>query len=151
MILELNTSDKSRLLYVLGDVVLKLVVGSTEVVVSSAVVVAPIVVVASVEGFAVVIAMLVVVSAFMVVITVFVVHSLNLSCHFPCADSAISIYNIDLNSVHFRNKINYPLPSLFLCMLNFCYVTFLGIGLQHIRLTLKSMLSQSVLYTDAYK
>jgi len=74
MTLELNTSDKSPLLNVLGDVVLKLVVGSTEVVVSSAVVVAPIVVVASVEGFAVVVAMLVVVSAFVVVITVLVVH-----------------------------------------------------------------------------
>ena len=71
MTLELNTSDKSPLLNVLGDVVLKLVVGSTEVVVSSAVVVAPIVVV---EGFAVVVAMLVVVSAFVVVITVLVVH-----------------------------------------------------------------------------
>ena len=85
MILELNTSDKTRLLHVLGDVVLKLVVGSTEVV-SSAVVVAPIVVV---EGFAVVVAMLVVVSAFVVVITVFVVHSFKLELPFSVCGFSI--------------------------------------------------------------
>lgn len=102
MILELNTSDKSHLLYVLGDVVLKLVVGSTEVVVSSVVVVAPIVVVASVEGFVVVFAMLVVVSAFVVVITVFVVHSFKLEL--PFSVCGFSIYNTDLNSVHLQVK-----------------------------------------------
>ena len=86
MILELNTSDKTRLLRVLGDVVLKLVVGSTEVVVSSAVVVAPIVVV---EGFAVVVAMLVVVSAFVIIITVFIVHTFKLELPFSMCGFSI--------------------------------------------------------------